>query len=75
MGRNGVADRTSCLNLDEEHQTPKGDTRLVRVRFELSRQTLDALPPRKARMLLKTKSHSGEDGSLYPATALWQFRL
>ncbi len=53
MGRNGVADRTSCLNLDEEHHTPKGDTRHVRVCFELSWQTLNACRPRKARLLLR----------------------
>src|SRR5712691_3918183 len=66
MGRNGVADRTSCLNLDEEHHTPKGDTRHVRVCFELSWQTLNACRPRKARLLLR--AGKAKVGKMVPFT-------
>ena len=61
------------LNLDEEHLTLKGDTRLVRVYCQLSRETPDALSASKSTPVAqRRKSEGHQDGSLYHTTPLWQ---
>jgi hypothetical protein len=73
MGRNGAGDTTSRLNLGEEYCTPKGGTRCVRVRLTLSRTTTHALPTTKGKTAAERgQGKSGEDGSFYHSTALWQ---
>ncbi len=73
MGRNGVAGPTSSSNLGEEYLTPKGATRFVRVYFELSWSTLNALPTTQGSSPAESEqSQSGQDGAVHPATALWQ---
>ena len=43
MGRGGAASRTSLSNLDEEHHTPKGGRRHVRLRVKPTWTSVNAL--------------------------------
>src|SRR6266446_5898109 len=73
MGRNGVADTTSSSNFGEEYHTPKGGTRCVRVRFELSWSTFNALSsPQGSPLAQKGQGQSGSHGAFHHSVALWQ---
>ena len=72
MGRNSVAGTTSPQNIGEEYLTPKGGTRDVRVRVELSRATTHTLSTKEGETLAQSwQGQSSQDGSLYHPTALW----
>src|SRR5215472_7899890 len=76
MGRNSVAGTTSPQNIGEEYRTPKGGTRDVRVRVELSRATTHALSTKEGTTLAQRRPRqSSQDGSLYHPTAPWEFWL
>ena len=68
MGRNSVAGTTSSQNIGEEYHTPKGGTRDVRVRVELSWATTHALSTKEGTTLAQSwQGHSSQEWCPLPS--------